>query len=162
KGNEGIYIFTLEYTDQGANGIEPITVKKEHVLRYPSLRAVNYDGSENMRKMREESGNYIVKGPKDNSYFYFNDIDLTAIKRIVISVKGDNASGSVEVYEDGVDGRLLGKANIDEGDWKEVNFLLPDGGEGRHDLYFVFKAKKGTRLGSRNTLDIESIYFGKK
>lgn len=162
KGNEGIYIFTLEYTDQGANGIEPISVKKEHVLRYPSLRAVNYDGSENMRKMREESGNYIVKGPKDNSYFFFNDIDLTAIKRIVISVKGDNASGSVEVYEDGVDGRLLGKANIDEGNWKEVNFLLPDGVEGRHDLYFVFKAKKGTRLGSRNTLDIESIYFGKK
>lgn len=162
KGNEGIYIFTAEYRDQGANGIESISVRKEHVLRHPSLRAVNYDGADNMRKMREEDGNYIVKVPKDSSHFYFNDIDLTDIRRIVMKVKGDQASGSVEVYKDGLDGRLLGVSNIEEGNWKEVNFLLPDDVEGRHDLYFLFRAKKNTRLGSRNTLDVESIYFSKK
>lgn len=161
KGEEGLYLFSMEYTDQGANGIGPITVKEEHVLQYPRLRAVNYDGAENMRKMREESGNYIVKVPQHNSYFFFEAIDLTAVKRIVVKVKGDAASGSMEVYEDGVKGNLLGKINIDKGNWKEANILLPEGVGGKHDIYFVFKAAKDSRLGSRNTLDIEWIYFGK-
>lgn len=162
ESDEGIYILTAEYRDQGANGIEPIAVRQEHVLRHPSLRAVNYDGAGNMRKMREGNGNFIVKAPADSTYFYFKDIDLTDIKRIVMKVKGDRASGSVEVYKDGADGRLLGVSNIEEGGWKDVNFLLPGDVKGRHDLYFIFRAKKGTRLGSRNTLDVESIFFSKK
>src|SRR5690606_15481939 len=162
ESDEGIYILTAEYRDQGANGIEPIAVRQEHVLRHPSLRAVNYDGAGNMRKMREGNGNFIVKAPADSTYFYFKDIDLTDIKRIVMKVKGDRASGSVEVYKDGADGRLLGVSNIEEGGWKDVNFLLPADVKGRHDLYFIFRAKKGTRLGSRNTLDVESIFFSKK
>lgn len=161
KGEEGLYLFSMEYTDEGANGIAPITVKAEHVLQYPRIKAVNYDGATNMRKMREENGNYIVKAPQHNSHFFLKSIDLTAIKRIIVRVKGDAASGSVEVYEDGPDGRLLGKVNIDEGNWKEANLFLPDGVEGKHDLYFVFKAAKDRRLGSRNTLDIDWIYFGK-
>ena len=156
KGSEGIYIFSLAYTDKGANGIDPITVKKEHILQAPRLRAVDYDGAENMRKMREESGNYLVKAPESNSFFYFNDVDLTEVKKLIIKNKGVGASGQLEIRLDKEDGRLLGAIKINDGGFKEVPVSLPDV-NGKHDLYFVFESKGD--LSSRRTLDVEWIYF---
>src|SRR5690606_2174465 len=119
-------------------GTTAMGARQELVVSEPSPRAVKKAGGGNRRKMSEGNGNFIVKAPEDSTYFYFKDIDLTDIKRIVMKVKGDRASGSVEVYKDGADGRLLGVSNIEEGGWKDVNFLLPADVKGRHDLYFIF------------------------
>ncbi|WP_276359357.1 PQQ-dependent sugar dehydrogenase [Daejeonella sp. H1SJ63] len=159
KGTEGTYLLNASYTDQGANGIEPIQSRDYIALRNPLVQAEDFDeGNVRLGTITTVFLTYAT-GIGHNSFMRFNKIDLSHVKQLKYRVQAQ-AGGKIEVRIGRMDGPLISSLNIPsrpagvQASWKEFMADLNET-SGVHDLYFVFT----DTAGKKGLFDIDWIYF---
>jgi cytochrome c len=163
----GRYTLIASYKDKGGNGINPITSRKEIVLRNALVLAASADAFEGTAKANNQ-GSRLVKLTEDRAYIRFNDVDLTDIKYLVYSVDPAKTSGKIEMRLQSPEGKLIGstaelsrkKMGATDGSerWLDTKVTI-EHTEGRHDIFFVFRG--GNEVNIWNSFLLNSIYFGK-
>jgi cytochrome c len=151
----GVYVFMASYRDKGGNRASSATSRDMVKLAYPSFQAEEYDeaGMGILRaEMEDHQGGALVGilFTPGVVHIGFNEIDLTGVRRVQISVvanKKDMTGGLLEIHADAVDGTLLGtveiraeqEGNIPKEVWCAIKPL-----NGKHKLFLVNRqANKG-------------------
>jgi cytochrome c len=140
KEQEGAWILTATYFDKATKITPSIAGSSSLVLRSPFLKA---------DQLQELNGLAIIRqGPevgldnvRNNSSAAYKDIDLTAIKSVVIRaflIPERNSGGEVELHLDAADGPLLARANVSKPGMNEIRSQFTRT-EGKHTVYVVFK-----------------------
>lgn len=160
KGTEGNYLLNASYTDQGANGIEPLQSRDYITLRNPFVQAEDFDEG-NVRIATITTAFYAyARGINHNSYIRFNKIDLTHVKQLKYRIQ-PQTGGKIEVRSDKADGPLISSVSIPAGTaadpaaWEEITAPLNET-RGIHDLYFVFTDPAEKK---KNLFNVDWIYF---
>jgi cytochrome c len=164
KGNAGSYLLMASYTDNGANGIEPLYSYEHIALRNPLVEIEDFDeGSVRLGTITTEFLTFAT-AIHDNGFVRFNNIDLTHVKELRYRVQQRGVGGNVEVRLDSKSGKLVSNLKIAQGDvrdlkegWNEVRAGMLENVSGVHDLYFVFTNPAAER---QNLFHIDWIYFG--
>ena len=146
------YIFTISYRDKGGEEVGPQTARASYVLRHARLDAVESDGYEMASKFNSE----VVRFLSDGGYLVFEAVDLTNINSITTLMSLYQVSAALEVRAGGIDGRVLGKVNMQPtytgdravgatvGGDNSTEFTIPlEASTGMHDIYIVFKVDEG-------------------
>ncbi len=140
KAKDGSYIVTATYTDKGANKIAPQSKTESLILRNAKIKANTYDGQNKTMAMKIEPVGDIVIGTENKSYLNFNQLDLTSIGNINLSVFASDSrlsGGKIEVRIGSPTGKLIGEAEVKVGSIAPKNItIMPQ--TGFNDIYFVF------------------------
>ena len=173
----GSFIVRAVYTDQGGDGVPPLTGETIQVLRSPTLAANKPDVSKDVESTDRNAT------AKVGGHLGFTDLDLTGIKQLEIAAsanrRDNQVGGEIEIRLDSPTGEILGTTKIESPELRGpatggvVDGKAPPtaGGRGarpgasvkvdlkettgRHAVYFVFKneaAKPGDRLLSLTTV----------
>lgn len=143
KSEKGKYVLIATYTDNGAEGLEPLTVKKQLIFRNSKLMAayndMHTDGGAAI-KLKDGTGRY-QGGISDNYFIGYKNIDLTGVTSIDLRLNSKGATGKYEIRIDGKDGKVIGNTKvIATGKWEDFYItnasIAPT--MGSHDIYFVF------------------------
>lgn len=163
KGTEGSYLLNASYTDQGANGIEPLQSREHITLRNPIVQAEDFDEG-NVKIATITTAFYAyARGINHNSYIRFNKIDLNHVRELKYRFQAQSG-GNIEVRLDKSDGSLISTVSIPAGTaedptvWKEIATPLKET-NGIHDLYFIFTNAEAKK---QNLFNIDWIYFSDK
>jgi len=159
KGIEGSYLLNASYTDQGANGIEPLQSRDYITLRSPVVQAEDFDEGNVSIATITTSFYAYARGINHNSYIRFNKIDLTYVSKLKYRLQAQSG-GKIEVHLDKADGTLISSASIpakipNPTAWEEITATLNEV-SGIHDLYFVFLDPEGK---NKNLFNLDWIYF---
>lgn len=160
KEATGTYLLNVSYTDQGANGIEPLQSRSYITLRNPFVQAEDFDDGNVRIATYTTAALSYARAINHTTYIRFNQIDLTHIKQIKYRVE-PQSGGEIELRLGNPEGPLVSTVKIPPGiakdpqSWKEIWSDLIDT-KGLHDLYFVFKAQ-GER--KQNLFHLDWIYF---
>ncbi len=151
KGIEGSYVLQASYTDNGANGIEPLTTRDYLVLRNPLIQMEDYhegDVSVIIATLNNGFVSYIAN-ITNGKFTRFNNIDLNHVKAIRFRIQEQGAGGIIQVRRGAKDGPLIGEIKIKSGQeaakkaWTEVVLPLSTVKQsGIQDLFLVFKNEK--------------------
>jgi cytochrome c len=140
KAKDGSYIVTATYTDKGANKIAPQSKTESIILRNAKIKANTYDSQNKTMAMKVEPIGDIVIGTENKAYLKFNQLDLTNIGNINLSVFASESrlsGGKIEVRTGSATGKLIGEAEVKVGSTAPKNIaIIPQ--TGLHDIYFVF------------------------
>nr|WKN34759.1 PQQ-dependent sugar dehydrogenase [Tunicatimonas sp. TK19036] len=142
KGENGAYYLSAQYTDQGGNGMPPLTTRKTIALRHPRVQAEDYEEFSQVSRQRPNGGEFaFVSNIVDGAYIGFHDIDLTDIASLTFSA-GGQVGGTIEVRLDSAEGALVGQANVTPSeDRRALNeyaaSVQPT--KGKHDVYLLFR-----------------------
>lgn len=147
---QGMYFLRASYTDQGANGIGPLTGQSLFVLRHARVQAETFDFSHNV-EIQAGSGRAptVIEEIYAGSYIGFENLDLTGVSSLKFMLMGtaaSTASGIIEVRLGAVDGPLIGSATIEMGRSTSGFGFETDIEKqtGQHNIYFVFKDRLDT------------------
>ncbi|WP_276347879.1 PQQ-dependent sugar dehydrogenase [Daejeonella sp. JGW-45] len=149
KGTEGAYILQATYTDNGANGIEPLTTRDHLVLRNPWIQMEDYhQGNVGVVIATRNTGfvSYIAN-ITNGKFTSYKDIDLKGVKSIRLRVRAQSAGGSVEARQGSKTGILAGQLQIpaaqvpQSNEWIEVSLPLNGGAikPGLHELFLIYR-----------------------
>ncbi|HRQ16431.1 MAG TPA: PQQ-dependent sugar dehydrogenase [Agriterribacter sp.] len=163
KNDEGAYLLLAAYTDNGANGIEPLSARKYIVLRSPLLKMEQFDeGTASVVSLTSLSFLNYISRLQHNGFVKFKQLDLSGIKKLKYRVQLDGEGGTLELRLDRPDGKLVSTLTISPGkvqdrakDWIELVTEVSSV-EGTHDLYFVFSNPKA---GKKNLFNLDWVYF---
>ncbi len=132
---EGVYILSASYYDKGGKDLPSIPTSSSILLRSSTLK-VNENNGLNIGRLENQ---WQIVNIKNGAWVRFNQLDLTSVKSIVLSLSAkDKRGGEIEVRLKAADGKLIGKGKINTTDQQNVSVKL-ERTEGVHDLYFVFK-----------------------
>ncbi len=160
KKKDGSYIFTASYTDKGNGAMGPLTGAKTIALRPATLMANLADTTRNTFKYKGDNSQEMVIGMKDGGFIAFDDIDLTEISKLAVSVgskAGQSAGGTLEIRLDGVAGAKIGEGKVDKSETISIPVKAPADSK-LHKVYFVFK---NAEAGNKPLFSIESVRFDK-
>lgn len=165
---EGAYILTASYTDKAVNNLPSLSSSTSIVLRAPVLDADDISEFHNANKGNAQ-GRVYVDQIKNGGYVVFPDVDLTGVKSFlpVATEYGDIAGGDIEIHLDGVDGKLVAKADmrkvkrttIMEGIVALTASVSTEAISGKHNLYVVFK---NPSAGDKNLFIFGQLGFSNK
>jgi len=163
KEENGAYIFSVAYTDEGANGMPALSANKMLILESPRVEAEDYEDFQNVARQRPRGGNLsFVGGIKDGSYFELPAKDLSDIGSLTYRLANSQVGGTVSLHLDSPTGKQISTLTInEEGNWrtfKEFTTIL-DNAKGVHDLYFVFKHPTEK---NRSFFSIDWVQFNRK
>lgn len=140
KGDQGRYILTASYTDNGG-AIKPLTNSDVLVLRSTKVEAEDADELSNIKDQEKALGEI-----HDKSFFVLKNIDLQGVKELTYHYSSQNRDAAIEVHTDSPDGALISTLNYQAtGKWDkyaDASTAIRNPG-GKHDLYFVFVKKEG-------------------
>jgi cytochrome c len=160
NGTEGSYLLNASYTDQGANGIEPLQSRDYITLRNPLVQAEDFDeGNVGIATITTSFYAY-ARDINHNSYIRFNKIDLAHVRQLKYRVQ-PQAGGKIEVRLGKIDGSLISSVSIpaaisaDPTAWKEITAPLNET-NGKHNVYFIFIDPEGRK---KNLFNVDWIYF---
>ncbi|GHB75247.1 hypothetical protein GCM10007390_31230 [Persicitalea jodogahamensis] len=159
-GSEGgTYYLTATYTDQGANGIEPLTGRDTLLLRSPIQMAYDADTSHGVM-IRKADGR--ARFTQNDAFIAFRRIDLSQIHSLSIRASAsDNIEGTLEIRVNGEKGPVISQKSLSPGS-KWVNFDMPiKPMSGFQNLYFIYKTTSKT-IGIWQTFDLSAITFRRK
>ncbi len=132
----GVYTLTASYTDQGAQGIPPLTQEATLRLRQPNVRTAFADSHVGFARF----GNNLSNGDH-KSYILLKNIDLTGIRNFVYEYASKDKAGAIEVRLDSQAGPVIAKTPYQAtGSWDEKNTVtgtISTTVSGFHNLYFV-------------------------
>ncbi|UJH90099.1 carbohydrate-binding protein [Antarcticibacterium sp. 1MA-6-2] len=159
QGIEGSYLLNAGYTDNGANGIEPLVSNTFLTLKNPYVQAEDFDKGSVSIGTSTTNEFYAYIRAVNGGYIQFNQIDLNHVEKLKFRVL-PKTEGRVEIRLDSVDGTVIGSvaipAKADGGSsWKEFTASLEEVNT-RHTLYFVFTSAEGKE---QHLFDIDWIYF---
>ncbi len=154
---KGLYTLIASYTDQGANGINPLKGAEVLSLRSANVKPVHADAHPGFSRF----GNNVGAG-SHKSHIYLKNIDLNTIKQINFELRSGNKEGAIEVRLDSYAGPVIAVANFTAVEKNDKTFFAPaplkEKITGRHDLYFVIVKKTKP---DENVVNIASINFEK-
>jgi cytochrome c len=161
KGNTGSYLLMAQYTDQGANQIEPLSARSYLTLRHPLVQIEDFDeGNIRLGTITTEFLTYGT-GIRHGSFVRFNQLDLTHLESIRYRVL-PGTGGRIEMRLDRVDGPLVSSLAIGaepaadpKKGWKEMTAPLQST-KGKHDVFLVFVNEKELQ---RNLFGLDWLYF---
>lgn len=136
----------------------PLTGSKTVALRPSTLMANMADTTRNTFKYKGDNGSEMVIGIKDGGFIAFDDIDLTEISKLAVSVgskAGQSAGGTLEIRLDGVAGVKIGEGKVDKSETISIPVKAPADGK-LHKVYFVFK---NAEAGNKPLFSLESVRF---
>ena len=136
----GTYIFRASYQDHGSDQIGAIERSTEIALRSPKIEAEARDTASTGVTIEDKNGQKTLVGLKNNSYFGYQMIDLTSIKKVKISLVAA-VSGHIELHLDSPTGPTIGTATITK---NTVPLEIPFSKTtvGKHNFYIVFRNTK--------------------
>ena len=154
------------YTDNGANGVEPLYSNDHIALRHPLIQIEDYDeGNVRMGTITTVFMTFAT-GIYPDSFVRFADLDLTHVKQLKYRLQSHGIGGTIEVRIDTKDGKLVSVIKVPAGQqqdlkngWNEVRSKINENVSGIHDVYFVFTHPTGQR---RNLFNIDWVYFENK
>lgn len=159
---EAYYLIQASYEDQGANGIKPLKTNQQIILRNTKLTPYNADGFVNVAKSNENNSHFVKFTEKD-SYFSFENLDLSGIEAVEMELDPGSITGKIEIRSGGVNGKLLGESTMidrsmkkQEGAWWKVTIPITAVDQ-PEDIYFVLRTDSGISIWS--TFNIYSLHF---
>ncbi|RDC63402.1 PQQ-dependent sugar dehydrogenase [Adhaeribacter pallidiroseus] len=164
QGKEGSYLLTAQYTDQGANTIEPITTRDYVVLRNPLLQVEDYDGGN--VKLGTVTTEFLTYATAINpqSFVKFNQLDVSQVKNIIFRVQPVGAGGQIQVHQNSPNGPLVCSAQVPAKSsttpkWQEITAPLQPNTPGKYDWYITF-----TNSGQeqQNLFNLDWLYFSNR
>ncbi len=107
------YLLSATYTDQGANGIRPLSTRANMLLSYPQIEAEDIRSKEGgwVQMFGVDQGRAALNGLRHQNWLALKDIDLRGIGQLSfhgLSVAG----GALLLRLDAVDGPLIGRLSI--------------------------------------------------
>jgi cytochrome c len=140
KQKDGSYIFTASYTDKGNGAMGPLTSSKTVALRPAKIPANTLDEGKGYVKFKTPGGPEVVLGSSNGSYIVFDDIDLTDISTMSISVVSNErtAGGMLEAHLDTPDGVKIAEADVASSGTVNLTVKAPVDNK-MHKVVFVFK-----------------------
>ena len=126
KNKAGMYIFSANYADKGANGVGSQSAIQTLTLRSAKFRATAFDDFKGTAKMSVPDRGEMVLASTDGSYIEFDNIDLTDLSALTVYAsgrEGGTMGGRVEIHLDKPDGELLGSTTIKNG--PSVPYKIP-------------------------------------
>ncbi|MDX1364637.1 MAG: PQQ-dependent sugar dehydrogenase [Arenibacter latericius] len=167
KGSEGKYVITASYLDNGGVGLKEgrLSSQAQIIFKYPKLQAENANELSEELTTWDAMGDNLVGGIKDGSYLTFNNVLLTGLNEIRLSMffgPDTHYRGTVEVREGRAEGKIIGSGTIDhyngkDGLKKEVDIRVsPSGNE--NTISLVFKNETDKELVITN-LDWLSLHY---
>lgn len=160
KGIDGLYLLNATYTDQGANGIEPLQSRDYIALRNPFVQAEDFDeGNVRLGTITTDVLTYATS-INHGSFIRFNSIDLRNVRQLKFRVR-PNSGGIIEVHHGNRNSPLISSLRVPariegaQAQWIEIISELKET-KGIQDLYFVFIDESG----KKNLFDLDWIYFG--
>ena len=157
QGKEGSYLLHASYTDQGANGIEPLESRAHITLENPLVQAEDFDRGNIRIGTSTTNEFYGYARATHGGFMQFNRIDLTHIKTLRYRIQSLKP-GLIELRLGETDGPVVSSVTVlgNGGDpWSEI--VAPvDPTTGVHDLYFVFTSPQGKK---EQLFNIDWIYF---
>lgn len=162
RGIEGSYLLNASYTDNGANGIEPLESRDYIVLKNPYVQAEDFDKGNVRIGTSTTNEFYAYVRAVHHGHMQFDQVDLKHVEKLRYRIQSI-AEGKIDVRLDSIDGSVISSVSIPgnpEGDrsWKEITAPL-DETQGIHDLYFVFTNTKGQ---GQHLFNMDWIYFSDK
>uniref|UniRef100_UPI003593882F PKD domain-containing protein n=1 Tax=Persicitalea sp. TaxID=3100273 RepID=UPI003593882F len=140
----GKYLLTLSYTDRGANGLPPLTTRKEFLLRPPVVEAITCDTSSKVAlngSSQNEPGR--VRFTENGALIGFEQIDLTGILQITMDLVSSGVEGSITLHSGSPSGPVIGTIAVRRSD-KPVELTTDLTKQaGPQNLYFVYHDAKG-------------------
>ncbi|WP_414618082.1 PQQ-dependent sugar dehydrogenase [Dyadobacter sp. 32] len=160
---DGVYVIQAAYTDQGANGIEPLKAGNHLVLRNPLVQIEDYEEGNVSVGIGTLNTDFVTYVPGGNGkYVSFKKTDLTHISKMRFRVQQDGEGGTIEIRVTRKDGALVGKLQVPPGKakdpkqgWLEMETPI-NPTNGVQDLYFIFTNPDKTKRGLFN---VDWIYF---
>ncbi len=132
----GQYTLVASYTDNGGQGVGPLTGTDVVTLRNAKVRTVYNDGMGGFQRW----GNSLGQGDH-KSFVMLKNVDLTGIRRFTYEYASKDKDGEIEVRLHSQAGPVVSRtAYKATGDWKtkgQVTGELSQPLTGRHDVYFV-------------------------
>jgi cytochrome c len=145
---QGVFIVRAAYQDRGANGIAPISTEENFTLRNSQVSTHKFDNYSDVTKLTY-GGMELAIVAKNNAYMSLNQIDLTAIKQILLTVMAPKAQlnaqgGKVEVRVGSPEGKIIGESEMVQPSEQMTMGGTPlaisiQATEGTQDLFLVFK-----------------------
>ncbi len=157
---DGSYILTATYTDEGGEVVGPLTAKEVVSLRNARVQAEFYDeSSKRANKIitpKEKDFTYLTE-LRNGDYFAFENVDFTDIAKLIFRL-GATASGfTLEARLDAQDGPLISTLEVpNTGNAEVFRNIEADFSEvpsGKHTLYFVVRSAEGLPKQSFVTAD---------
>ncbi len=147
----GSYILMASYTDQGAEGAQPLTGRDVITLRAPIIDAANFDEIDKAMRFEVKADQMAMLGFKEDRFVViathegsvgYHDIDLSGIKGIsaqVILAPQFTVGGKIDMFVGGIDGELIGTIEVPFENMGLQLFTAPiEAKEGMHDLHLKF------------------------
>ncbi|GEO02511.1 hypothetical protein AAE02nite_01750 [Adhaeribacter aerolatus] len=162
KGNEGSYLLLASYTDNGANGIEPLQARSYLTLRNPLVQVEDYD--EGNVRLGTNTTQFLTYATniRHNSFVKFKELDLAGVKSLKYRVLASGAGGQIEVRLGQPDGKLISTLAIPAGkntNWQEITAPLTGSEKGPQAICFVFTNPENRQ---QNLFNLDWIYFSNK
>jgi cytochrome c len=162
QGIEGSYLLNASYTDNGANGIEPLESRAHITLNNPYVQAEDFDKGNVGIGTNTTNEFYAYVRAAHKGHMEFEQIDLKWVKKLRFRIQ-PIAEGKIEVRLDEINGSVISSVSIPAnpegtGAWKEITAPLKET-KGIHDLYFVFINPEGKE---EHLFNIDWIYFSDK
>ncbi|HLT50507.1 MAG TPA: PQQ-dependent sugar dehydrogenase [Arenibacter sp.] len=103
------FVLKASYSDEGASGMEPITVSAMRMLQPPKLQAENFS---TQRDALSEVGDNGVSMGFSSTYISFKNIDLTAVDSVTFKYSYNGPECFITIKTDSPDGEVIGKARF--------------------------------------------------
>jgi cytochrome c len=136
-------VLTASYTDNGANGVQPLRGETVAILHPRHERASASDAMKDAEVVDVfEGGEGNAVRLKDKGWFRFDTVNLAGIKDLVLRVAPlSQGTFEIEVHLDSPEGPLLGSQIVACMEQKDATFGLLTipiiASAGLHNLYFV-------------------------
>jgi cytochrome c len=150
----GKYTLIASYTDQGGEGVGPLTTRE--IVNFRNCKVSVFEADE-MHEVHNWKN--VLSKIHNGSYFLFKSIDLTNIKKLTYYLSSKDRDAQIEVHLDSADGPVISTATYKAtGDWdKKVEVSASvDPTNSIHDLYFVATKREKP---DKNILMLEWIKF---
>ena len=156
---QGVYVFTVSYTDRGGEIIGPLTQQKTLILRSPTISAVNFDDGLRTQIMNIEPGmipgldeelSLIIGEP--GSHYVYENIDFKGVNEVNVTIMQHPQylnGGILEFRMDSLSGDLVKAMSIEQGllDLGPSNLTIDVSAyKEMHDLYMVFRSEESAPI----------------
>lgn len=120
---------------------------------YTRVEAETMAFSKGVRSEQNDQTGVYVSDIHNGDWIKLQNVDLSKLSsasRFTISAASALRGGTIELHADSIGGALLGTVQIAHTggweQWKQFTAELKPAVSGNHDLYFVFKGRKGPKL----------------
>ena len=133
----GRYLFKASYKDSGKEPFRPITRNAIHWLKGTKVEAASFDKAETA-EIYEFYGNAVVTDIFDGSWIGFDEIDMTNIVKIRLTVSPEMRGGTVRIMVKNIDGLEIGTVDIRPSATSGQTFETSVDYEGKTAIFFIF------------------------